>query len=170
MPPYALRTPEMSQLLAADGRPLQSAPQIRPLMGEEILPALRKLAGTEGEWILEALDEWTKNEVALTSAANGEPAVFTLVVLPDASPIPFREADDTISMINVWPVQMTLIAKADAESALRQQPRWMRVAQAFIGVQVKDGSEQEVIGLTGFYGQVIQRFEKPAPRSGIAAA
>lgn len=160
----------MSQLLAADGRPLQSAPEYRPLVGQDVLPELRKLAGPGGEWILEALDAWTKNEVALTSAANGEPAVFNLVVLPVASPIPFREADDTIGMVNVWPVQMSLIAKADAESALRQQPRWMRVAQAFVGVQVKDGSEQEVIGLTGFYGQVIQRFEKPTPRSGIAAA
>lgn len=153
----------MSALLSADGRPLKALNQPKPLIGPELVNELTRVAG-EDHWVLLAIDTWCTAENRLTSASQDEPSVFQLVAIPIVTKIPQFEDDGSISIVTAWPVHLQIIAKSDAESALQQQPRWVRSAQGFIGVQL-DEAGIEVVGLTGFHGQILHRFTPPNPLS-----
>lgn len=157
----------MSGLLSADGRPMQALNQPKPLVGQELVKELTRIGG-EDNWVLHAIDTWCTAENQLTTAVQNEQSVFQLVGFPNVGRIPQFEDDGSIAIRSVWAVHLQMIAKSDAESALQQQPRWMRAAQGFIGVQL-DEAGVNVVGLTGFYGQILHAFSRPLSELDAAA-
>lgn len=157
----------MSQILGANGQPVASAAaqQAMPLMGEALEVFLTKMTA-DHQWIVDALTKWVKKEIALTEAATGQAASYTLILAPLVIELPYGEPG-AIALKRVMPLNLQMIDKAAAESALGRRPSFMRQAQGFL--EVSQGEDLQPTAVIGFFTHSVIRVEENVDRVLVSA-